>query len=69
VSLKGLGWEAARSIVENRPPGGYTSIQHFIDSTPNQPVTGGASWAKKQTLNGVCKVLFDSNAFRSVGNQ
>jgi DNA polymerase-3 subunit alpha len=67
ASIKGIGWAVADVIVAERDAGGpYTSIQDFIDRTPNRPVTGGAKWKSKQELVGVCKVLYTAGAFRSL---
>lgn len=67
VSVKGIGWEVAHTIVERREDGPYASIQDFIDRTPARPVSGGKDWKKNGTLKGVCEVLYAANAFRSMG--
>lgn len=69
VSVKGIGWEVAKCIVEKRGDAPYTSIQDFVDRNPARPVSGGSEWKKNGTLKGVCKTLYDANAFRSVNNQ
>lgn len=66
VSLKGIQHKTATKILEARPPGGFTSVQDFIDRTK---VSGGAAHKKGGELTGVCKVLDDAGAFRSLKNE
>lgn len=65
VSIPGIGEAVAEAIVQYRPKGGYTSIEHFIETTPNRPVTGGAKWSKGE-LAGVCRTLMEAGAFRNI---
>lgn len=66
VSLPGVGENVASAIVDNRPPGGYADVADFLARVPARPVSGGKAWAKTGTPNGVCKVLLDSGAFRTL---
>ena len=66
VSLPSIGWSVAHAIVGARPPGGFTSLEDFIDKTPARPVTGGKEWKKNGTLKGVCLTLREAGAFRSI---
>lgn len=66
VCLKGIGENVAQTIVDCRPPGGWKTIQEFIDATPRRPVTGGVEYKRDGTLKGVCQTLLDTGAFRSL---
>lgn len=66
VCLKGIGWNVAETIVEVRGDAPFTSVQDFIDRTPRRPVTGGADYKRTGELVGVCKILMESGAFRSI---
>ena len=55
-SIKGLGAQAAEELMIHQP---YTSIDDIIEKCNARKVTGGKSWAKKKTLNGVLKLLQD----------
>ena len=59
VSIKGVGLRAATNIAENAP---YTSIEDLIERTDSRLVTGGKSWSKDKTLNGVLGKLRDVGA-------
>lgn len=63
VSIKGIGMAAAESLATNAP---YSSVQDIIDRTDSRAVTGGKSYAKDGTLNGVLKKLLDSGALNSI---
>lgn len=70
VAIPGVGESTAQVIVAERDAHGpYKSIQDFIDRLPARPVSGGSKWARNRELNGVCRTLYEANAFRSVGNQ
>lgn len=70
VAIPGIGEPTAALIVAERDANGpYTSIQDFIDRLPARPVSGGSKWKAKRELVGVCRTLYEANAFRSVGNQ
>lgn len=68
VSLPGIGEPTAKKIVEVRGTIPFQSIQDFIDRCPARPVSGGKGWKKNRELTGVCKTLWEANAFRSMGN-
>lgn len=63
LSIKGVGVAAAENIADNAP---YTSMQDLIDRTDSRAVTGGKSYAKDGTLNGVLAKLRDANALKSI---
>lgn len=63
VSIKGIGNGAAESLADNAP---YTSVQDIIDRTDSRAVTGGKSYAKDGTLNGVLAKLDTSGALNSI---
>jgi DNA polymerase-3 subunit alpha len=63
ISLKGVGIGAAESIADNAP---YTSIQDMIDRTESRSVTGGKSYAKDGSLNGVLASLRDAGALKNI---
>lgn len=67
TSIKGIGDNVAASIVEHRPDGGWMDMDELIDSVPAKPVSGGKSWKKDGTLNGVLAKLRDAGALRSLG--
>lgn len=64
VSIKGVGRRAAESIVENAP---FTDVDDLIERTDSRAVTGGKSWAKGRTLNGVMETLRRAGALRQLG--
>jgi DNA polymerase-3 subunit alpha len=65
VSIKGVGIAAAENIADNAP---YTSIEELIEKTDSRAVTGGKSYAKDGTLNGVLLKLKDAGALKSIIN-
>ena len=70
LAIPGIGEKVADVVIAERDANGpYRSIQDFIDRLPARPVSGGRSWKSKGELTGVCRILYESNAFRSVGNQ
>lgn len=70
LSVPGIGEQVAHTILAERNLNGpYVSIQDFIDRLPARPVTGGSKWRTQGQLVGICKILYEGNAFRSVGNK
>ena len=68
LSVKGCGESAAVCIVAERMNGGpYLSVDDLVARVPGRPVSGGKSWSKDGTLNGVLRALQDSGALNSVG--
>lgn len=65
LSIKNVGPLAAEEIVAHQP---YKSVDEIIEKCSGGPgmVTGGKSWAKHKTLNGVLGALQDANAFQSL---
>lgn len=63
LSIKGVGQRAAEAIVDAAP---YDSIEDLIERTDARAVTGGKSWAKSSTLNGVLEALRKGGALRSI---
>lgn len=59
VSIKGVGLKAAEEIAANAP---YESVEDLIKRTNARMVTGGKSYAKDGTLNGVLAKLDDVGA-------
>jgi DNA polymerase-3 subunit alpha len=55
TSIKGVGQAAAEDLATNAP---FTSVTDIIERTS---ITGGKSWAKDRTLNGVLKILHDNH--------
>lgn len=66
VSIKGVGMKAAESIAANAP---YESLEDLIERTDSRLVSGGKSWAKDGTLNGVLAKLRDAGALIELGIQ
>lgn len=64
ASIKGVGFGASESIETNAP---YTDLDDLIARTDSRLVTGGKSWAKERTLNGVLAKLRDAGALKSLG--
>jgi len=64
TSIKGVGAKAAVPIAEAAP---FTSMADLIERCPARAVTGGKSWRKDQTLNGVLGKLQQAGALRSLG--
>lgn len=63
-SIKGIGYAAAEAIHEHAP---YTDIQEVIDKTNARLVTGGKTYQKDGTLNGVLLKLREVGALKSLG--
>lgn len=63
VSIKGIGISAAENVAENAP---YKSIQELIEKTDSRAVTGGKSYAKDGTLNGVLLKLKEAGTLKSI---
>lgn len=66
VSIKGVGFNAAEAVAMHRP---YDTVDDIIARCEARAVTGGKSWAKDGSLNGVLAKLKDAGALRSVGVQ
>lgn len=67
VAIPGIGKPTASVIIEEREKNGpYQSIQDFIDRLPARPVSGGSKWKSKRELVGVCRTLYEANAFRNM---
>ena len=64
TAIKGVGVKAATAIVEESP---YDSVDEIIDRCPAKAVTGGKSWKKEKTLNGVLGLLRDAGALKQLG--
>ena len=64
LSIKGVGEKAASDIADNAP---FTDLHDLISRCDARAVTGGKSYAKDGTLNGVLGKLKDAKALRSVG--
>lgn len=64
LSIKGVGVNAARELADHQP---YGSVDDIIAKCSPSIVTGGKSWKKEQTLNGVLGKLRDSGALRTFG--
>ena len=63
VSIKGIGDKAAEEIARNAP---YTDMQDLIDKCDGRAVTGGKSYARQGTVNGVLGKLSEAGALRSI---
>jgi DNA polymerase III subunit alpha len=63
-SIKGVGGNAAQTIVANAP---YSSIEELIHKCPARAVTGGKNWKTHRELNGVLLQLRNSGALESLG--
>ena len=64
LSIKGVGERAAKEIAENAP---YESLDNLISSCDARAVTGGKSWKKDGSLNGVLGKLAAAGALKSLG--
>ena len=64
TAIKGVGVKAATAIVAESP---YDSVDEIIDRCPAKAVTGGKSWKKEKTLNGVLGLLRDAGALKQLG--
>ena len=64
LSVKGVGWKSAQELVDKQP---FESIEDLIERCDGGPgmVTGGKSWHKTKTLNGVLGHLLEAGALRS----
>lgn len=62
LSISGVGAAAALDLANHQP---YESVEDIIGKCDPSIVTGGKSWKKDQTLNGVLGKLRDSGALRS----
>lgn len=60
TSIKGVGQSAAEELATNAP---FASVTDIIERTT---VTGGKSWAKDRTLNGVLKILDDQGLLANI---
>lgn len=68
-AIPGIGDKVAEVIITERDANGpYQSIQDFVDRLPARPVSGGRNWKSKGELVGVCRTLYEANAFRSMGS-
>jgi DNA polymerase-3 subunit alpha len=63
-SIKGVGHGAALAIHENAP---YKTLEELIEACPARLVTGGKSFLKDGTFNGVLLKLRDAGALSSLG--
>jgi len=66
VSIGGIGPAAAENIADNSP---YKDINDLIERTDSRAVTGGRSYTKDGTLNGVLAKLRDSGSLKSIDYQ
>jgi DNA polymerase III subunit alpha len=64
LSVKGVGEKAADEIAANSP---YTSMEDLIARCDGRKVTGGKSYSKDGSLNGILGKLKDVRALRSIG--
>ena len=64
MSLKGVGEKAAQEIVDNAP---FADMDDLIERTTARIVTGGKSWKKLQTLNGVLEKLRTAGSLECLG--
>lgn len=62
-TIKGVGVKASAEIVAGYP---YDSIEDLIERTDSRAVTGGKSYAKDGTLNGVLGKLNDAGALKEL---
>jgi DNA polymerase-3 subunit alpha len=63
-AIKGIGYKAADAIVINAP---YSTVEDLIERCPASAVTGGKSWGKDGTLNGVMEALRKAGALKQLG--
>lgn len=66
VSIDGIGPAAAENIAENSP---YKDIGDLIARTDSRAVTGGRSYEKDGSINGVMAKLRNSGALKSIDPQ
>jgi DNA polymerase-3 subunit alpha len=64
MSLKGVGEKAAQEIVDNAP---FADMDDLIERTTARIVTGGKSWKKLGTLNGVLEKLRTAGSLECLG--
>ena len=64
LSIKGVGEKAATDIADNAP---FTDLHDLISRCDARAVTGGKSYAKDGSLNGVLGKLKEAKALRSLG--
>jgi len=64
TSIKGVGNNAAESIVVNAP---FQSLDDLIARCPARAVTGGKNWRRERTLSGVLEQLRKNGALQSLG--
>lgn len=66
-SVHNVGTAAAEAIIDCRPEDGWSSMDDLVESVPARPVSGGKSWTKNGSLNGVLGALRDAGALKSLG--
>lgn len=66
LSLAGVGATVAEFLVSQRPQGGWTDLDHFCKTLPAKPISGVGSAPKGKWI-GICKVLKEAGALRSLG--
>ena len=64
MSIKGVGMKAALEIEAHAP---YVDLDDLIERTTARIVTGGKSWKKDGTLNGVLATLRQARALSALG--
>jgi DNA polymerase-3 subunit alpha len=68
TTIHGVGFAAASQLEEVREDGGpFEDIQNIIDRTTGRGVSGGKTYAKDGTLNGVLYALQQAGALDSIG--
>lgn len=67
LALKGIGDNAASEVINNRPEGGFDSMEHFCKSVSHRKITGVKAFMESGDLTvGTIGKLYDHGAFESL---